>query len=70
MSALDAERGPYEGGDRASGHRRHDAEREGPHAERRSEQIASKRRQVRRIVGEAEVLALSDREQCGAVALV
>jgi hypothetical protein len=67
--ALDAESRAYEGGDRVSGHRRHPAERHRAHTEGRTNQATPKRRQVRRIVGEAEVLAPSDREEHGAVAL-
>jgi hypothetical protein len=67
--ALDAERRAYEGGDRVSRHRRHPAERNRTHAEGRTDQATPERRQVRRIVGEAEVLALSDREERGAVTL-
>ena len=64
-----AERRADEGGDRVPGHRRHVGERDRTDADRRTDQATSKRRQVRRIVGEAHVHALADGQQRPAVTL-
>lgn len=68
-TGTDAKDRGHEGGDRITCHRRHVGARDRPHAARRADQVTSERRQVRRIVGEAQVHALVYGQQRPAVPL-
>src|SRR5438309_12050065 len=69
VCTLNAEHRPDERGDRIPGHRRHVDDRDRACADRRTDQVPSKRREVCRSVGETHVRALADGQQLTVVTL-
>src|SRR5438445_12528185 len=70
VCVLDVERRAYERGDRIPGHRRHVGYRDRACADRRTDQVPSKRREVWRSVSETHMRALADGQHLTVVTLM